>query len=460
MVTTLFIVPPLLWFIFFKHNNGRWMLSSYLKRPGLILAAIGVALVPLLSYSYIYLRGAQHPEWRGAGQWPSTWDWFIQFVTIQQGRDELAPGLTLQNIFTTEFPSLMWHELTLLVFLGGLAGLLLLERRRAIFLISTLLIYFFFCWGYRFGNWFQVIIPAYPIFTIGFGVLVSQIDRWANQHTTATDNSPDRTGILAIVLRYHYPLLLLLLAGLVIFRFTTNVREANQRNQPADTGLDPGWAILADQPETPAVLVSSFEERVALQYLAAAWNRGTDLAHLNNEQLRQDTGEAPVYITRAAALSDGIDLDRYIPQAAGKTLILLAEQPPTQLPVTATNTALEFGELVTLLGWEIVETSPPDWQIALYWQTARPLPEDYTISVRPLAGGQPMMETGNPIIQDHEPVWGFYSTSRWPADVLIRDMYTFELPPNTSPSAVQIVIYRASSSGFENVADQTLRLTP
>ena len=460
MVTTLFIVPPLLWFVFFKRKNGRWMLGSYLKRPGLILAAIGAALAPLLSYGYIYVRGAQHSEWRGAGQWSSTWDWFITFVTIQQGRDELAPGLTPQNFFTAEFPSLMWHELTLLVFWGGLAGLLLLERRRAIFLTSTLLIYAFFCWGYRFGNWFQVIIPAYPIFTIGFGVLVSQIDRWANRQTSTAGSSPDKTRFSRIGLRYHYPLLLLLLTGLVIFRFTTNISEANQRNQPADTGLDPGWAILADQPETPAVLVSSFEERLALQYLAAAWNRGADLPHLNNEQPLPDTGAERVYITRGAALSAGVNLDRYIPQAAGKALILLAQQPPAQLPVSATNTALEFGELITLAGWEIVETSPSDWQIALYWQTARPLPDDYTISVRPLAGGQPIMMAGTPIIQDHEPVWGFYPTSRWAAGSLIRDMYTFEFPQNTSPSAVQIVIYQASGSGFENVADQTLMLTP
>ena len=70
------------------------------------------------------------------------------------------------------------------------------------------------------------------------------------------------------------------------------------------------------------------------------------------------------------------------------------------------------------------------------------------------------MMAGTPIIQDHEPVWGFYPTSRWAAGSLIRDMYTFELPQNTSPSAVQIVIYQASGSSFENVADQTLMLTP
>ena len=123
MVTTLFILPPLLWFILFRKSSDGLVFFSYLKRPKFTSQAIGLALLPLISYAYIYIRGAQHPEWRGIGQWPSTWAWFIQFITIQQGRDELAPGLSLDTIFTNEFPSLMGQELTWLVFFGGLLGL-------------------------------------------------------------------------------------------------------------------------------------------------------------------------------------------------------------------------------------------------------------------------------------------------------------------------------------------------
>ena len=107
MVTTIFILPPLLWFVCFRRTASGLVLLGYLRRPKFILQAVVLGLIPLLSYAFVYIRGVQHPEWRGAGTWPTTWAWFIDFITIQQGRDEFAPGLTLQNIVTAEFPSLM-----------------------------------------------------------------------------------------------------------------------------------------------------------------------------------------------------------------------------------------------------------------------------------------------------------------------------------------------------------------
>jgi len=112
LVTTLFIAPPLAWFVLSRRPD-------LMRRPRLILAGALLALLPVLSYAYVYIRGAAHPEWRGEGQWPSSWAWFLDFVTTQQGRDELAPGLTLSQFFTDEFPALVWGELTWIVLIGG-----------------------------------------------------------------------------------------------------------------------------------------------------------------------------------------------------------------------------------------------------------------------------------------------------------------------------------------------------
>ena len=90
----------------------------------------------MLSYAYVYVHGAAHPEWRGAGQWPSDWAWFVDFLTTHQGRDEMAPGLTLARFFTGEFPALIWGELTWVVLVGGLVGLWWLGRRRALFIVQ------------------------------------------------------------------------------------------------------------------------------------------------------------------------------------------------------------------------------------------------------------------------------------------------------------------------------------
>ncbi len=470
MVTTLFILPPLLWFIFIRRENGRWLLLDTLKRPKLIAQAVGLALLPLVSYTYIYLRGAQHPEWRGAGEWPSAWAWFVQFVTIQQGRDELAPGLGLQSLFTAEFPALMWQEMTLLVFAGGLLGLLFLGRRRAIFLAGTLAIYLLFCWGYRFGNWFQVIIPAYPIFTIGFGALLGKTSEYASERMSkwAVGATPPHGLRRAhVVFRWADALIAALLLALLLFNLGRNWPAANQRHRPDDNGLNPGWAILADDPPAPSAIVTTFEERVALQYLRSMWGLAEELTPL----AAAETAAAPLLASRGAlAAAPELAAAATFPAALGEQLVLLPNAPLTGLPPAAAPLNAPFGSSLTLAGWELLPVAalPADvaarlphanWRLALYWTTAAPLPADYTISVRPLVNGQPLFSGDEPLIQDHQPVWGSYPTSRWLPGTLIRDVYALALPAGSQPQAVQVVVYHATAAGFENLADVTFPLT-
>lgn len=458
MVTTLFILPPLLWFILFRPvpSGDRRFYAFYLRRPGLVLQAVGLALLPLLSYGYIYLRGAQHPEWRGQGNWTATGEWFVQFLTIQQGRNELSPGLTLENFFTAEFPALMGQELTWPLFLGGLLGLACLGRRRAIWLYTTLLIYVVFCWGYRFGNWFQVIIPAYPIFIIGVAAGLAKI-----LDTLEKNRSQFASGLALYAANF-------ILAGLLLYRFLLSLPDANQRNQPDDTGLDPGWAILADQPSRPAVISSLFEERVALDYLRIVWQAALEIYPTTPGEFRP-VGESPAgelarYITRgaAAAAPEAIGPAGGFLQAAGEQLIALRSTPRTELPPAATTANLNFGDTLELVGWERIEAGvvapiqTANWQIALYWRAPARLKHNYTISVRPLVDGQLIEVGGQPLIQDHQPVWGLYPTGRWQPGEIVRDVYALSLPPGVGPDEVQIVIYRATETGFENLAMETI----
>lgn len=455
MVTALFILPPLLWFIFFKKSENGFAVAGYLKRPGFIFKAVGLALLPVLAYAYIYIRGAQHPEWRGEGQWPTTWAWFIQFITIQQGRDELAPGLSLQTIFTNEFPALMGWELTWVIFWGGLIGLAFLGRRRAIFLYSTLVIYLFFSWGYRFGNWFQVIIPAYPVFIIGVAAGLQRLDDWRMMNDERK-NSRFHQFINAAIIVF--------LIGLVFYRFTTNFPQANQRHRPADTGLVPGWAIVADNPNVPARIIATFEERVALDYLTQIWGVYSDLTPVDAASKSSASASDTFYISRqaAAAAPNIVQTEGIYPQAAGEQLIALSPTPLTQLPPAATPSRLNFGDALQLAGWEWLEpdsTFPANsakWQLALYWQTSDKMDTNYTISVRPLVDGQLIMQDGSPLIQDHQPVWGVYPTSRWPPNQIVKDVYALNLP--VTPDAVQIIVYHAAGGGFENLGEQTLTL--
>ena len=145
-----------------------WALRSepgLLRRPRLIAAAIGLALLPLLSYAYVYAAGARHPEWRGAGAWATTWEWFWAFISTSQGRAELTWAWT--PFFTAEFPALIWREMTAPGLIVGLLGWATLGRRPASALYATFALYLALCWIDRLGNWYQVIMPMYALLAMG-----------------------------------------------------------------------------------------------------------------------------------------------------------------------------------------------------------------------------------------------------------------------------------------------------
>ena len=261
---------------------------------------------------------------------------------------------------------------------------------------------------------------------------------------------------------FHNSALIILLSALLVYRFATNVSRANQHNLAADTGLDPGWAILADKPVPPALISGSFEEKVALEYLDKVWAVAPPMIITDPGQLKPATAAIDIgfnrYITRRAVaiVPDAVQLDAMTPQAAGLELIALPDTPPRQLPPTAQPLDRPFGEALRLSGWERV--AGPLWQIALYWQTSTALDYDYTISVRPLVGGQVVMVGEEALIQDHQPVWGMYPTSHWITGIIVRDVYALALPDGVEPDAVQIVVYRATDDGFENLAEHVIPL--
>jgi hypothetical protein len=276
------------------------------------------------------------------------------------------------------------------------------------------------------------------------------------------------------VLRFTLYALYVSLILLLLYRFTTNLPRANQHNLPTDTGLDPGWAILADKPQAPAVIASDFSERVALQYLSSIWGAAPGVYPTVPGDFTPLTVGQVVnlshYITRRAiaATPQTVPLKEKYPQAAGEQLILLSDQPLTKLPSGIRPLDLPFGDTLKLAGWEQITNhySLPDevaarlqranWQIALYWQTSQPLTEDYTVSARPLVEGQVVAVNGEALIQDHQPVWGIYPTSRWHPGEIVRDVYALTLPENVTPEAIQIVVYKTSNTGFENLGEQTI----
>ncbi|HEM62112.1 MAG TPA: DUF2723 domain-containing protein, partial [Chloroflexi bacterium] len=110
LVTVLLAVPALLFFVLKTEPR-------ILSRGRLLIESVLLVLLPLLSYGYVYLRGAQHPEWWGEGRWGSTSEWFLDFLTIPQGRGELSLSLGGWG------PEPLTHVVTELTVVGLVAGL-------------------------------------------------------------------------------------------------------------------------------------------------------------------------------------------------------------------------------------------------------------------------------------------------------------------------------------------------
>jgi hypothetical protein len=455
LVTTLFILPPLLWFVLSRRPD-------LLRRPKLILGSGLLALLPVISYVYVYARGGAHPEWRGEGQWSNTWAWFVDFLTTQQGRDELAHGLALEQFLTPEYPALIWGELTWIVLVGGLVGLRWLGTRRALFIYGTLAIYLFFSWLDRFGNWFQVIIPAYPFIILGFATGLNTL--WSRAW---------RSQSWQLVVRI---LILLGLVALLLYRFTLSLPRADQSHRAEDTGLDPGWAVLADQPLAHSIIVSDHGEWLALQYLTDVWDVEPPIyprplcqpslpeTSSNKDQTLADV--SAIYINRRGAAVDPTCLADQHRYAAGAELIQVRSTINTQTSETAQPAVSELGPGLTLVGFEINPSSPANrdgerdgtrWHISLYWQASSVIESDYVISMRPLLDGALVFDrTGQPLIQDHQPVWNSYPTSRWSPGEVVRDDYVLDLPGEIIPDGAQVIVYRNTASGFENLGEVQL----
>ena len=277
LITVLFIAPGLLLFFYLKQ-------PSLFRRGRLLARCLLLALLPVLSYAYVYIRGAQHPEWRGAGAWPSAGAWFLNFLSTGQGRSELTWSF---GPLTSEFPRLIWVETTPLLLVIGVAGWYLLGRRYALLYGVTAAIYLIFGYIDRFGNWYQVVMPLYPLVVIGASVTLDRLWR-----QPMTGRSPNRLWRLALSA---------LLVTLVVLKLIDSYPRADQRNRPDDVGLQPGQAILAADPPPHAAILGVAAEKLALDYLTQIWGLRSDLRPIATAEAASTLADGQTLLVTTAA---------------------------------------------------------------------------------------------------------------------------------------------------------------
>lgn len=456
MVTVAFIVPPLVVVIL-------WQAPQLLRSPRMVLGAVVAAFAPLLSYFYVYWRGAAHPEWWGRGPWTTPQAWFWAFVSTAQGREELGWGLGPHcQFFDNGFPALIWQELSIPVVIVGLIGLRFLEKRQALFLYGTCVIYLIFCWAYRCGNWFQVILPVYPLLLIGVASFVHAIRRWQRWGTPL------------------YRIALILVFCAIGWRFTLSMAVADSHNRPTDTAFDHAARLLAAPLPTQAPLFAAVNDALALQYLSAIWQVRPDVQVVDSPAATQLLANGqPVYSTWEAAPTLRAELPTTLitsQQALDAQWIGFypTAKPPLVLP--ATILARTVMTDVVLQGYSItpaiasplatyrqaIAANTQGLVLTLFWQLPTGMwPHGVSISVRPQQEGQPVADDqGRPLQQDRQqPALGLYTPV---ADQPIVDPYSFAIPAVTLTKVdrVHLLLYRAVDNGFENLAELVLPVAP
>ncbi len=432
LVTVLLSLPVVL-FLIVKGQPG------ILRRGRLWAQAALLVFLPLLSYGYVYVRGAQHPEWRGEGEWSSTMAWFLDFMSTGQGRSELSWSL---GGWGPEPLSHIPQELTIFGLLAGLVGIALLGWRRGGLLYGIILGYAPFIYLDRFGNWFQVIMPLYLIIVLGMGVLADKAWR----------RFPGWPRVL----------LMASLGLLIINRLWVNLPHADQRDKPGDTALELGQAILADQPPPQATISGSHEENLSLQYLTLVWGQREDLQVVITDDFLDlwTWGEENLYLTRESAAF-------VLPQLArrprlssqGLQLIAVRRRPIREAPPIGERLEADVGGNLRLLGYDRLP-SADGLHLALYWQATEAIDTDYSVSVRPTQDGDLLFHDGQLVQQDHaHPVWGYYPISAWKRGEVVRDDYLVPIPGGLEYNGVAVVIYRMTEDGFQDLGTVSFPIT-
>ena len=433
LVTVLLVTPALVWFVLSVD-------PGLLRRPRLLTRLAALAFLPLASYAYVYARGAQHPEWWGQGRWDSTLDWFLSFLSTRQGRGEMTLRLLPLDF---GYLALVARELTWPILLAGLLGLAVLPRRLALLTCGTLAAYLAFSYVDRYGNWFQVLMPAYPLLVLG----VVGLATWAGQ----------RLGREAVAAGL-FSALLLAGAG---ERLATNLPRSDLRDRPDDEALCPGLALVADAVGAGArggAVAVTYEEGLSLDYLSAVYGVGSDLSPVPPSQV----GEMVEFLSRLAvpALpSEAAGWQR--PQLLGA--VLLASRWPAATAPIGESVTLDTTDL-SLVSSELRELPAPcggrQLVVRLEWRVREPPEADFVVSLRPVAGESPLRSDERVVQVDHPPLWGLVPTSSWQPGERWLDAYALFLPPGPAPDAIEIIGYLVAPGQAEPLWRARLSLPP
>ena len=439
-------------------------LRTLWERPRRLLLALVSLLAPFLVHLYQPLRA-----WTGAawvyGQ-PGTWDGFWFQVTAREYasllRPSLAPGVLadgLAHALASLAGDLTWP----LLLVGGVG--LVVGVARGVYRLSgsplpegegmSLSFALLVVVNVAFASFYPravslsaTLMPALLGLTVGVGLAVQAVvSRWRAM-------LPVVAGGLVLAA------LVLVGANAPFVRGLTYDPYGRQRIETtARAGL---------QPPDPILVAAWGRDYFALAYgeITGALPPLRVVDHRANMAELIESGR-PVYVVSPTFYTLPFDwwqkrLGRArltswpgeLVRVSNERLLGDADLPPGVTPVV-------MGP-ITLRGWQ---ATPQDggrvWALTLYWTAPERVREDYSVFVH--VSDRDQIDSPEAIIAQADraaPVYGWYPTSRWSRDEIVRDDYLIPIPDGKTARLIAVGLYFQDGQGvFQNLGQANLPLS-
>jgi hypothetical protein len=142
--------------------------------------------------------------------------------------------------------------------------------------------------------------------------------------------------------------------------------------------------------------------------------------------------------------------------SAGPGLVAVTAHPLDR----ATSAGVPIGDGIGLLRWEVVGPDAEGWMdVTLYWTAVRTPEKDYSTTVR-ITDREEIAAPGDLLfhMDSADPVYGWYPTSRWQPDEVVREDYRAQIPLDRPPRTAVVGMYsRDASGGFVDLGFVTLK---
>ena len=216
---------------------------------------------------------------------------------------------------------------------------------------------------------------------------------------------------------------------------------------------------------------------MSLEYLTEIWAARPDVkaARLSEVQSLLKDQVPSLYVTRQVAPLVLHELERSVHLSGhGAELVELRFEPVSELPDLAQGLSATPGDSLQLAGYRFEEkkigldsgqsASEPVrlFHLTLFWRAMEDMDTEWSVSVRPTYAGRFLpAEAGIVQIVQMDvthPVLGLYPMSKWSPGEIVRDDYVIPLHSDHSYDGAQVIVYRPTEDGFENLTEVNIPL--